>query len=53
MSNNNIQGDVHSENLRSLFATFDSDRDGKISSSEVVLALQTTTKACLRMKLGI
>ena len=40
MSEDDIQTDVVSENLRSLFAEFDQDGDGKIRSSEVVMALQ-------------
>ena len=52
MSDDTIQADVHYENLRSLFETFDSDRDGKISSSEVVLALQNHHKSLSEDEIG-
>ena len=52
MSDDTIQEDIHYENLRSLFETFDSDRDGKISSSGVVLALQNHHKSLSEDEIG-
>ena len=40
MSEGDIQTDNQPENLKRLFTIFDSDGDGKISSTEVALALQ-------------
>ena len=52
MSDDSIPADVHSENLKSLFEKFDSDRDGKISSTEVVIALQNHHKSLSEDEIG-
>ena len=52
MSEDDIQSEVQSENLRSLFAAFDSDGDGKIRSSEVILALQNHHKKLSQEEIG-
>ena len=52
MSKDDIQTGSQSENLRSLFAEFDKDGDGKIRSSEVVLALQNHHEKLSQEEIG-
>ena len=52
MSKDGIQTDAQSENLRSLFAEFDKNGDGKIRSSEVVLALQNHHEKLSQEEIG-